>query len=114
MQAELRVPQGLVGDGGGTGQRGRERRQLGAPSAGVKGGCGTMVWAQTAGKRRDGKDKKRNWEEMVAPGRGRPWVPLARDAQQQQGWSRAKGRAMGKSRTGAAEVRRGKELKHQS
>lgn len=73
-----------------------------------------VPWFGPKQQERDGKDKKRNWDEMVALGRGRPWVPLARDAQQQQDWSRAKGRATGKSRTGAAEACRGKELKHQS
>lgn len=48
---------------------------------------------------------------MVSLGKGQPQAPLTTNAQDDR--SRAKGRALGKSRRGAAEVCHGKGLKHQ-
>lgn len=38
---------------------GQKEEAAGCPLAGVEGSCQTIIWAQTEGKRRGGKDKKK-------------------------------------------------------
>lgn len=74
MQQSTMCRRGGQEQADGTSQRGRERRQLGALWQELKVAVRTFIWTQTAGKTRDGKDKKKevggndSTGERAAPG----------------------------------------------
>jgi len=93
---ELCVPRGLAGAGGWDQPEGQGEGQLGALWQESKAAVHIIIiWAQTAEERRDGKDKKEKWEEMVALGRGQPQAPsleMLRSTRTGAGTGKAEGR----------------------
>lgn len=53
------------------------------PLAGVEGDCPYLHLGPNSRIDKSWEGQKRNLEEMVALGRGQPWAPLARDAEEQ-------------------------------